>query len=91
MLLKNIQQYLENIRILDFRNWHWVFITNIDVLIPIIFATQCRRPKIFQTMSSVRSNNVSLKYQRPTPPGWTDIGIRKSEFVTKTQFLFSEI
>ena len=25
-----------------------------------IFATQCRRPQIFQTMNSVRSNNLSL-------------------------------
>ena len=29
-----------------------------------VFATQCRRPKIFQTMNSVRCKNPSLKYQR---------------------------
>ena len=29
-----------------------------------IVATQCRGPLIFQTLNSVRSNNVSLKYQR---------------------------
>ena len=29
---------------------------------PYVFATQCRRPKIFQTMHSGRSNNLSLKY-----------------------------
>ena len=29
----------------------------------------------------------SLKYQRFTSSGGKDIGIRKSEFVTKTQFL----
>jgi len=32
-----------------------------------IFATRCRRPWIFQTMNSVRSNNLSLKYQKFTP------------------------
>ena len=53
---------------------------------PNIFATQCRRPQIFQTMNSVRSNSVSLKYQRPTPSGCKDIGVRKFEFVAKTQF-----
>ena len=39
-------------------------------------------------MISVRLNNLNLKYQRFTPSGCKDIGIRKSEFVTKTQFLF---
>ena len=37
-------------------------------------------------MNSVRSNNLSLKYQRVTPSGCKDIGIRKFEFVVKTQF-----
>ena len=32
-----------------------------------IFATKCRRPLIFQTVISVRSYNISLKYQRFTP------------------------
>ena len=36
-------------------------------------------------MNSVRSNNLSLKYQRVTPSGCKDIGIRKFEFVVKTQ------
>ena len=49
---------------------------------PNTFATQCRRPQIFQTINSVRSNNVSLKYQRPTTSGCKDIGIRKFEFVS---------
>ena len=31
-----------------------------------IVATQCRRPLIFQTLKDIRSNNVSLKYQRFT-------------------------
>ena len=51
-----------------------------------IFIFQCRRPQIFQTMNSVRSNNISLKYQRFTTLGSKDIGIINSEFVAKTQF-----
>ena len=41
------------------------------------FATQCRRPQIFKTMNSIRSNNLSLKYQWFTPSGCNDIRIRK--------------
>ena len=55
---------------------------------PYIFGFQCRRPLTFQTMTSVRSNNLSFKYQRFTTLGFKDIGIRKSEFVGKNQFLF---
>ena len=40
-----------------------------------IFAAQYRRPLIFQTLNSVRSNNISLKYQRFTTLGFKDIGI----------------
>ena len=46
-----------------------------------IFTTQCRRPLIFQTMNSVRPNNLSLKYQRFTSSDCKDIGIRQLEFV----------
>ena len=38
-------------------------------------------------MNSVRSNDISLKYQRFTTLDSRDIGIIKSEFVAKTQFL----
>ena len=38
-------------------------------------------------MNYVRSNKLSLKYQRCLPSGSKDIGIRKFEFVAKTQFL----
>ena len=38
-------------------------------------------------MNSVKLNNVSLNYQRPTSSRCKDIGIRKFEFVAKTQFL----
>ena len=37
-----------------------------------IFATRWRRPLIFQIMISVRSNNLSLKYQRFKPLGSKD-------------------
>ena len=48
---------------------------------------QRRKPLKFQTMSFVRSKNISLKYQRFTTLSSKDIGIRKSEFVAKSQFL----
>ena len=54
---------------------------------PYIFAFQCRRPYLFQTMNHFRSNNDSLKYHRLTPLGCKYIAIWKSEFVAKTQFL----
>ena len=38
-------------------------------------------------MNSVGSKNLSLKHKWPTLLGCTDIGIRKLEFVAKTQFL----
>ena len=38
-------------------------------------------------MISVRWKNLSLKNQRFTPSGGKNMGIRKVEFVTKTQFL----
>ena len=53
-----------------------------------IFATQCRRPQIFKTMNNVRSNSLSLKYKGFPPSDSQDLGIRKLEFVAKTQFLW---
>ena len=55
---------------------------------PYIFATHWRRPWIFPTMNYIRSNNLSLKWQRFTPSGWKDIWIRQFKFVSKTQFLW---
>ena len=40
-------------------------------------------------MNSVGSNNLSLKYQRFTPQGRRDVGIRTFDLVAKTQFLKS--
>ena len=48
---------------------------------PYIFAFQCRRPKIFQTMNYFRWNNDSLKYHRLTPSCCKYIAIWKSEFL----------
>ena len=47
--------------------------------------TWCRRSLIFQTMNCVRPKSIILNYQRFTPP---DIGIRKFEFVAKTQVFY---
>jgi len=38
-------------------------------------------------LKDIRSNNVSLKYQRFTSKGCKDIGFKKTEFLAKTQFL----
>ena len=53
-----------------------------------ISSTQFCRRNIFQTMNSVRSNSLSLKYQGFSPSGCQDIRTRKFEFVSKTQFLW---
>ena len=58
---------------------------------PHILATRCRRPLIFQTMSSVRSKSLSLKYYRFTPSGCKDIEIKTFEFVAKTRFLLFKV
>ena len=58
---------------------------------PYIFGFQRRKPLIFQTMTFDRSKNISLKYQRFTTLASKDIGIRKSEFVAKSQFLCSSV
>ena len=54
-------------------------------------ATCFPRPLIFQTINSGRSSSLSLKYQRFTPSGCKDIGVRKYKFVAKTQFLRLEL
>ena len=42
-------------------------------------------------MDLVRSDDLSLKYQRFTFSGCKDIDIRKFEFLAKTQFLYVDI
>ena len=51
-------------------------------------ATHFLKLLIFQTINSGRSNSLSLKYQRFTPSGWKDIGVRKFKFVAN-QFLLN--
>ena len=58
------------------------FCHKLQVSIHFIFATGCCKPFIFQ---SVRI--ISLKCPRSTRTGCRDTGIKKSEFVTKTQLL----
>ncbi len=71
---------------------NWVFVTNSTFLSSIsLQAAQCRRPLIFQTINSVRPNNLSLRYLRFTSSDCKDIGIRQFECVTKTQFLLSNM
>ena len=53
-----------------------------------IYTTQCFSAQIFKTTNCLGSNNKSSKYQRFTPSGCRDIGVRKFQFVTKTHFLF---
>ena len=65
-----------------------VLATNSDFLIPF-FATQCCRPLVFQTMNSVRSNNLSLKYQRFSPSYNKNKGIRLFQNLAKTQVSFN--
>jgi len=55
---------------------------------PYIFGTHCRKPLIFQTYIIRSNRSHSLKCQRSKTLGSQDKGIRKSEFVTKTQFLY---
>ena len=52
-----------------------------------IFSTWWCKPLIFQTQIFSSNRIQSLKYLRSTVLGYTDIRIRKSEFVAKTQFL----
>ena len=49
-----------------------------------VLATQCHK----QTMNSVRSNNLSLKYQKSIPSGCKDMWIKKLEFVAKAYTYF---
>ena len=59
---------------------------------PCIISIRCCRRLIFQTINSVRSNSLSLKYQRLTPSGYRDIRIIKfkwrklNSFQTKLRF-----
>ena len=64
-----------------YRHKLWVSTFYID-------ATQCRRPKIFQTLNSVQSNNLSFKYHWFTPSGCTDLGIKNMSLRLRLKFFF---
>ena len=53
---------------------------------PYIFATNCGKPLIFETVNSFRSNFLSFKNQKSLNFQVKKIGISKFEFVTKSQF-----
>ena len=53
---------------------------------PYSFGTHCRRPLIFQAMNFVRSNNLSLKYQRSLLLGGKDKEIRNFEWLKLNSF-----
>ena len=61
----------------------------IKYLTPNIFRTRCCKPLIFQTLITWFNRIHSWKYLRSTTFGSKDIVIRKSKFVTKTQFLYT--
>ena len=42
---------------------------------------------IIQTIKTIKSNSLCLKYQRFTPSGCKDLGITIFDFATLTQFL----
>ena len=64
-----------------------VLVTNFYFLIPYNLTIRFP-PYIFQTINSIRSNSPSLKYQRFSPSGCKDKGVRKYKYVAKTQFLY---
>ena len=67
---------------LSFRRRLWSFN-------PYIYLNQCRKPLIFQTMNSVRSNILSLKYQTFQPSDLKDLGIWNS--LCQNLIFFSQI
>ena len=54
-----------------------------------IFTVQYRRPLIFQTLNSVRSNNFILKYQSFKPLGCNDIGIKSLSLRQKVNWVLA--
>ena len=66
------------------------FCHKLELSNPYIFATGWRKPLIFQTYMFWANRNHSLKYLRSTTLDCKNIGIRKSKFVGKTQFLYKD-
>jgi len=63
LFTKSLKFYLKRI---------WIFATksNFPISISVHPSPQCRINLIFQTLNSIRSNNLILKYQRFSPEGW---------------------
>ena len=55
------------------------------------FETWCQRPLIFPNVSSVWSNNLSLKFKIFSPSSIKDTKILKLEFVASVQFLKKQL
>ena len=87
LLFKYLKISLYTIYVIKYKYKGIEFLPQTIISNPYFFVIQCRRPLIFQTMNSFRSNNDSLKHQRFTTSDCKDIGIRKSEFLAKTHFL----
>jgi len=58
---------------------------------PYIFVTQFRRPEIFPTMNSVRSNNLSLKYHKFTKDNLENLSLRQKLNSFKTFKLMKKL
>ena len=90
--MAKLQNYKEDhkaltvILIKEFTLCHKLWFSN-----PNIFGTQIRKPLIFQAYIIWSNKSHSLKFQRFTTLESKDIGIRKSEFVTKSQFLYRSL
>ena len=89
-ILKNIQYLLCSALPVDKKNWISRETKELSLCNKPnthMFSTWWCKPLIFQTQIFSSNRIQSLKYLRSTVLGYTDIRIRKSEFVAKTQFL----
>jgi len=83
-LVKNLiypRAYSVHIKELSFCHKLWFYNRH-------IFSIWWCKPLIYQTFIIWSKEIHSLKYLRSPTVKWKDIGKRKSEFVTKTQFLY---
>ena len=67
---------------------NWVFSTNANFIIPKSQQPDDAIPFIFKTYIVWSARIHSLKYLASTTFGFKEMGILKSEFVAKTQFLY---
>ena len=66
---------------------NWVLATNLNVLIPK--SLQSDGVNLWFLITTIWYNRIhSFKYLRSTTSDRNDIGVRKSEFLGKTQFLY---